>query len=117
MAGDQRPSGIGIGESIFVFFFKQKTAYEMSEVPNAMVLINADVAVENSSYTTGRRGVAGTVIVEKLVGSMAESGANLEQCNAFGDRINKRMTPMAVAFTSCTVPATGTPTFRLDDDE
>src|SRR5258708_6606826 len=117
MAGDQRPSGIGIGESIFVFFFKQKTAYEMSEVQNAIVLINDDVAVEDSSYTTGRRGVAGTVIVEKLVGSMAESGANLEQCKAFGDRINKRMASMGVAFTSCTVPAAGTPTFRLDDDE
>src|SRR5258708_6328211 len=117
MAGDQRPSGIGIGESIFVFFFKQKTAYEMSEVQNAIVLINDDVAVEDSSYTTGRRGVAGTVIVEKLVGSMAESGASLEQCKAFGDRINKRTASMGVAFTSCVVPAAGTRTFKIGDDE
>ncbi|WP_420994353.1 dihydroxyacetone kinase subunit DhaK [Cupriavidus sp. 30B13] len=92
-------------------------ASEMSEVPNAMVLINDDVAVENSSYTTGRRGVAGTVIVEKLVGSMAESGADLEQCKAFGDRINKRTATMGVAFTSCTVPAAGTPTFKIGEDE
>jgi dihydroxyacetone kinase-like protein len=92
-------------------------ASEMSEVPNAMVLINDDVAVENSSYTTGRRGVAGTVIVEKLVGSMAESGADLEQCKAFGDRINNRTASMGVAFTSCTVPAAGTLTFKIGDDE
>jgi dihydroxyacetone kinase-like protein len=92
-------------------------ASEMCEVENAMVLINDDVAVENSSYTTGRRGVAGTVIVEKLVGSMAESGASLEQCKTFGDRINKHTASMGVAFTSCTVPAAGTRTFKIGDDE
>ncbi|NLP60179.1 dihydroxyacetone kinase subunit DhaK [Paraburkholderia sacchari] len=92
-------------------------ASEMSELPNAMVLINDDVAVENSSYTTGRRGVAGAVIVEKLVGSLAESGADLEQCKAFGDRINKRTASMGVAFSSCTVPAAGTLTFKIGDDE
>ncbi|CAB3802558.1 dihydroxyacetone kinase subunit DhaK [Pararobbsia alpina] len=92
-------------------------ASEMSEVQNAMVLINDDVAVENSSYTTGRRGVAGTLIVEKLVGSLAESGASLEQCKAFGDRINKHTATMGVAFTSCTVPAAGTRTFKIGDDE
>ncbi|MDQ7982212.1 dihydroxyacetone kinase subunit DhaK [Paraburkholderia sp. SARCC-3016] len=90
---------------------------EMSELPNAMVLINDDVAVENSSYTTGRRGVAGAVIVEKLVGSLAESGADLEQCKVFGDRINKQTATMGVAFSSCTVPAAGTPTFKIGDDE
>jgi dihydroxyacetone kinase-like protein len=92
-------------------------ASEMSELPNATVLINDDVAVENSSYTTGRRGVAGAVIVEKLVGSLAESGADLEQCKAFGDRINKHTASMGVAFSSCTVPAAGTLTFKIGDDE
>ena len=92
-------------------------ASEMSELPNAMVLINDDVAVENSSYTTGRRGVAGAVIVEKLVGSLAESGADLEQCKAFGDRINKHTASMGVAFSSGTVPAAGTLTFKIGDDE
>jgi dihydroxyacetone kinase-like protein len=92
-------------------------ASEMSEVQNAMVLINDDVAVENSSYTTGRRGVAGAVIVEKLVGSLAETGADLEQCKAFGDRINKHTASMGVAFSSCTVPAAGTLTFKIGDDE
>src|ERR1700740_3068426 len=92
-------------------------ASEMSELPNAMVLINDDVAVENSSYTTGRRGVAGAVIVEKLVGSLAESGADLEQCKAFGDRINKHTASMGVAFTSCTVPAAGPLTVKLGHEE
>lgn len=92
-------------------------ASEMSDLPNATVLINDDVAVENSSYTTGRRGVAGAVIVEKLVGSLAEAGADLEQCKAFGDRINHRTATMGVAFSSCTVPAAGTPTFKIGDDE
>jgi dihydroxyacetone kinase-like protein len=92
-------------------------ASEMSELPNAMVLINDDVAVENSSYTTGRRGVAGAVIVEKMVGSLAETGADLEQCKAFGDRINKHTASMGVAFSSCTVPAAGTLTFKIGEDE
>jgi phosphoenolpyruvate---glycerone phosphotransferase subunit DhaK len=92
-------------------------ASEMCEVPNATVLVNDDVAVENSSYTTGRRGVAGTVIVEKLVGSFAESGANLEQCKAFGEHVVRRTASMGVAFSSCTVPAAGKPTFTLGDDE
>ena len=92
-------------------------ASEMSELTNAMVMINDDEAVENSSYTTGRRGVAGAVIVEKLVGSLAESGANLEQCKAFGDRVNKNTATMGVAFSSCTVPAAGTLTFKIGDDE
>jgi dihydroxyacetone kinase-like protein len=92
-------------------------ASEMFDADNAVVLINDDVAVENSSHTTGRRGVAGTVIVEKAVGSLAESGADLEQCKAFGDRVNKQTASMGVAFTSCTVPAAGTTTFKIGDDE
>ena len=92
-------------------------ASEMLDADNAVVLINDDVAVENSSHTTGRRGVAGTVIVEKVVGSLAETGADLEQCKAFGDRVNKQTASMGVAFTSCTVPAAGTTTFKIGDDE
>jgi dihydroxyacetone kinase-like protein len=92
-------------------------ASEMLDADNAVVLINDDVAVENSSHTTGRRGVAGTVIVEKVVGSLADTGADLEQCKAFGDRVNKQTASMGVAFTSCTVPAAGTTTFKIGDDE
>jgi dihydroxyacetone kinase-like protein len=92
-------------------------ASEMCDAKNAMVLVNDDVAVENSSHTTGRRGVAGTVIVEKVVGSLAETGADLERCKALGERVIERTASMGVAFTSCIVPAAGTATFRVGDDE
>ena len=92
-------------------------AAEMCDAKNAMVLVNDDVAVENSSHTTGRRGVAGTVIVEKVVGSLAETGADLERCKALGERVIERTASMGVAFTSCIVPAAGTATFRVGDDE
>jgi dihydroxyacetone kinase-like protein len=92
-------------------------ASEMCDAKNAMVLVNDDVAVENSSHTTGRRGVAGTVIVEKVVGSLAETGADLERCKALAERVIARTASMGVAFTSCIVPAAGTATFRVGDDE
>ncbi len=84
---------------------------------NATVLVNDDVSVENSSFTTGRRGVAGTLIVEKVVGSLAESGGTLEACKALGDRVTKRTASMGVALTSCTVPKAGRPTLTLREDE
>ncbi len=83
----------------------------------ATVLTNDDVAVEGSTWTTGRRGVAGTMVVEKVVGAAAEAGADLAACKALGDRTNKRTGSMGVALTSCTVPAAGTPTFQLAEDE
>jgi phosphoenolpyruvate---glycerone phosphotransferase subunit DhaK len=92
-------------------------ASEMLDIENATVLVNDDVAVENSTHTTGRRGVAGTVIVEKMVGAAAEQGANLAECKAIGDRVNKATASMGVAFTSCTVPAAGRPTFEISADE
>jgi len=84
---------------------------------SATVLVNDDVSVENSSFTTARRGVAGTVIVEKVVGSLAESGGSLEACKAFGDRVTKRTASMGVALTSCTVPKAGRATLTLGEDE
>jgi dihydroxyacetone kinase-like protein len=92
-------------------------AAEMCERPHATVLVNDDVAVENSSFTTGRRGVAGTVIVEKMVGALAETGADLEACRALGERVVRRTASMGVALTSCTVPAAGKPTFQIGEDE
>jgi len=92
-------------------------AAEMLELPNAMVIVNDDVAVENSTHTTGRRGVAGTLMVEKMVGAAAEAGADLAQCKALGDRVNAATASMGVAFTSCTVPAAGRATFDIGDDE
>lgn len=92
-------------------------AAEMLPFDHATVLTSDDVAVENSTYTTGRRGVAGTVIVEKVVGSLAETGADLAACKALGDKVNQRTATMGVALTSCTVPAAGRPTFDIADDE
>ena len=92
-------------------------AAEMLELPNATVLVNDDVAVENSTYTTGRRGVAGTLIVERIVGAAAEQGADLAACKALGDAVNQATASMGVALTSCTVPAAGKPTFQIGDDE
>ena len=92
-------------------------ASEMVGIENATVLVNDDVAVEDSSFTTGRRGVAGTVIVEKIVGSAAEAGASLAECKELGDHVNSKIASMGVAFTSCTVPAAGKPTFEIADDE
>jgi len=92
-------------------------ATEMLELENATVLVNDDVAVENSTHTTGRRGVAGTVIVEKMVGAAAELGATLMECKAVGDRVNAATASMGVAFTSCTVPAAGRATFDIGSDE
>lgn len=92
-------------------------ASEMLDLDNATVLVNDDVAVENSTHTTGRRGVAGTVMVEKMVGAAAEQGASLADCKATGDRVNKATASMGVAFTSCTVPAAGRATFEIGEDE
>lgn len=92
-------------------------AAEMLALDNATVLVNDDVAVENSTYTTGRRGVAGTLIVERIVGAAAERGGSLAELKALGDAVNKATASMGVALTSCTVPAAGKPTFQIGNDE
>jgi phosphoenolpyruvate---glycerone phosphotransferase subunit DhaK len=92
-------------------------AAEMLDRDNATVIVNDDVAVENSTYTTGRRGVAGTLIVEKMLGAAAERGSKLAELKALGDAVNKATASMGVALTSCTVPAAGRPTFQIGVDE
>ena len=88
-------------------------AAEMAAVPMATVVTNDDVAIENSLFTIGRRGVAGTLIVEKLLGAAAEQGADLAALQALGERVNARTRSMGMALTSCTVPAAGKPTFDI----
>ena len=83
----------------------------------ARVITNDDVAVEDSTWTTGRRGVAGTLVVEKIVGAAAEEGMDLAGLKALGDRVNAGTRSLGVALTSCTVPAAGKPTFEIGDDE
>jgi dihydroxyacetone kinase-like protein len=92
-------------------------AAEMLDTDNATVVINDDVAVENSTYTTGRRGVAGTLLVERIVGAAAERGQGLAELKAVGDAVNRCTASMGVALTSCTVPAAGQPTFQIAADE
>ena len=92
-------------------------AAEMLPFEHATVLTSDDCAVVNSTYTTGRRGVAGTVIIEKCVGSLAESGADLAACKALGEKINLHTSSIGAALTSCTVPAAGRPTFDISDSE
>jgi phosphoenolpyruvate---glycerone phosphotransferase subunit DhaK len=92
-------------------------AAEMLEQENEVVIVNDDVAVEDSTYTTGRRGVAGTLIVEKILGAAAERGDTLMQLKVLGDAVNKATASMGVALTSCTVPAAGKPTFQIAANE
>lgn len=79
--------------------------------------INDDVAVEDSLYTVGRRGVAGNFFVIKAAGAAAEQGKSLDEVYAIAERVNKNVRTMGVALTSCIPPAKGTPIFDLGDDE
>jgi phosphoenolpyruvate---glycerone phosphotransferase subunit DhaK len=90
-------------------------AAEGSEV--AAVVTNDDVAVKDSLYTAGRRGVGVTVLLEKIVGAAAEAGANLAEVKRIAEKVNAQGRSMGMALTSCTVPHAGKPTFELPDDE
>ena len=89
-------------------------AAEMLDCPIETVLIDDDVSLPKD-HSTGRRGVAGTLVVEKIVGAAAEGGMNLSDCKALGDKVNQVTASMGVALNCCTVPALGKPTFELDD--
>jgi phosphoenolpyruvate---glycerone phosphotransferase subunit DhaK len=81
------------------------------------VVIADDVAVKDSLYTAGRRGVGGTVLAEKIVGAAAEEGADLQAVKALCQKVQDNVRSMGMALTSCTVPAAGKPTFEIGDDE
>lgn len=81
------------------------------------VIVNDDVAVQDSTFTAGRRGVGATVLVEKIAGAAAEQGRSLAEVTEVARRVNAASRSMGVALTSCTVPAVGHPTFDLPDDE
>ena len=92
-------------------------AMDMMDVEFASVLVNDDVSVDVGGHPTGRRGVAGTLVVEKMVGAAAERGDDLAACKHLGDQVNTRTASMGVAFTSCTVPEAGVPTFEIGPQE
>lgn len=81
------------------------------------VYVNDDIAVKDSLYTVGRRGVAGTVLVHKCAGAAAEQGKSLEEVKAVANKVIANVRSFGFAFTSCTVPAAGHPTFEIGDDE
>ena len=83
----------------------------------ASVLVDDDVAVQDSTYTAGRRGVGATLLVEKIAGAAADRGRSLQQVAAVGRRVNAEARSMGMALTSCTVPAVGHPTFQLPEGE
>ena len=90
---------------------------EMENIKTAMVVTNDDVAVDNSLYTVGRRGVSGSVLVHKIAGAMAETGASLEEVKAVAEKANANVRTMGVAINPSTIPAAGKPGFQLADDE
>jgi phosphoenolpyruvate---glycerone phosphotransferase subunit DhaK len=92
-------------------------AAEMVAGRVATIVTDDDVAVEKSTYSTGRRGVAGTLVVEKIVGAAAEKGLDLQGLQEVGKLANSRTRSMGVALTSCTVPAAGKPTFEIGAEE
>ncbi len=92
-------------------------AADNDDIQVAKVYVNDDVAVKDSLYTVGRRGVAGTVFVHKLAGAAAEEGQSLEEVKAVAEKVIKNVKSIGFALTSCTVPAKGTPTFELGLDE
>ncbi len=97
-----------------------ETAAELAHadgIPVQSILVDDDVAVKDSLYTAGRRGVGTTVLMEKIVGAAAEAGMNLDQCADLARKVNLNGRSMGMALTSCIVPAAGKPTFDLGDDE
>lgn len=90
---------------------------EFDDIEVSQVIVNDDAAVEDSLYTAGRRGVAGTVLVEKIAGAAAERGDNLAEVTAVATEVVKNTRSMGVALTSCTVPHVGKPSFDLGDSE
>jgi dihydroxyacetone kinase-like protein len=95
-------------------------AQEMSSAEGINVrtlFINDDVSVEDSTYTIGRRGVAGNFFVIKAVGAAAERGADLDEVIRIGEKVNSVTRSMGVALTACTPPAKGSPLFELGEDE
>lgn len=122
-AAQQVDSGAGV-----LFIVKNYTGdvlnFEMAaelagdeNIQTASVVVADDVAVQDSTYTAGRRGVGTTVIVEKIAGAAAAEGKSLAEVAAIAEKVSSAGRSMGVALTSCTVPAVGHPSFDLPDDE
>lgn len=96
------------------------TAAEMAGMEGVdveQVVVNDDVAVEDSLYTSGRRGVAGTIFVHKCAGAKAAAGGDLDEVTAVAEKVVDNVRTMGMALTSCVTPEKGEPTFDLGEDE
>ncbi|AXG40431.1 dihydroxyacetone kinase subunit DhaK (plasmid) [Enterococcus gilvus] len=98
-------------------FEMAKDLAEMSDIPTEIVVVDDDIAVEDSTYTAGKRGVAGTILVHKILGNAAKNGASLTELKEMGDRIVAATKTIGVALKAATVPEVGKPGFSLEDDE
>lgn len=98
-------------------FEMAKDLATMNGIEVEMVVVDDDVAVENSTYTAGKRGVAGTILVHKILGAAAQNGASLAELKTLGQRIVKEIKTIGVALASATVPEVGKPGFILAEDE
>lgn len=90
---------------------------EADGIKVAKVIVNDDVAVENSTWTTGRRGIAGTIFVHKIAGALAEKGGSLEEVKTVAEKVIANVRSMGMALSPCTVPAAGKPSFTLAENE
>lgn len=90
---------------------------EMEGIEVQKVVVNDDVAVENSTYTTGRRGVAGTVFVHKIAGAAAQSGMEIAKVKEIANRVIANVRTMGMSLGPCTVPSLGKPSFSLEENE
>ena len=98
-------------------FEMAKDLAALNEIPVEMVVVDDDVAVENSTYTAGKRGVAGTILVHKILGDAARSGLSLSELKTLGEKVVAEIKTIGVALAAATVPEVGKPGFTLAEDE
>lgn len=98
-------------------FEMAKDMSEMEDIPVEIVVVDDDIAVEDSTYTAGKRGVAGTVLVHKILGAEARKGASLSELKELGEALVKDIKTIGVALKAATVPEVGKPGFELPEDE
>lgn len=89
----------------------------MEDIPVKRIIVDDDIAVENSTYTVGKRGIAGTILVHKIVGAAAEKGYSLDELEALGNKVIANVNTMGMSLKPCFVPTTGKLSFELADDE
>ncbi|GEO57318.1 dihydroxyacetone kinase subunit DhaK [Companilactobacillus bobalius] len=98
-------------------FDMAKEMAEADDIKIKSIVVNDDISVENSEFTQGKRGVAGTVLVEKIIGAAARSGMNLDDLANLGQKVIDSTKTVGIALHAATVPAVGHPGFELGDDE